>query len=169
MRQTNKKLLTAFLMLLAIGIPWTNASAGPDAQTGWQTLSGRGVILEGGSFVDVSLNVPACPRNKDPLVLGLHVSPEVIGGASSLDVVNLPKWAASVYLYQRYTGASISVPLTVLGQGPEHISANLPAGQSIDSSPLVVRINLLGGTPASHRFDFNVHVTGACGTASIMP
>jgi hypothetical protein len=170
MKQTNKRLLTTFLVLLALGIPWTNTSAGPDPQTEWITLSGRGVILAGGNFVDVSLKVPACPRNREFLALGVHVSPEVFVGATSMDAVNLPKWAASVPVIQRFTGTTTQVALTVLGQGPEHLSATLPAGQSIGGfNALIVRIILLGGTPASHRFEFNVHVTGACGSASIMP
>jgi hypothetical protein len=87
-----------------------------------------------------------------------------------MDVVNLPNWAASVPVFQRFTSGSTQVAFTVLGQGPEHVSATLPAGQSIGGfEPLIVRISLLGGTPASHRFEFNVHVTGSCGTASIMP
>ena len=159
-------------MLGALGIPWTNASAGLGPQPKWETLSGRGVILVGGSFADVSLDAPACPENaKEFLVLGMHVNPEVVIGATSTDVVNLPKWAASVPVFQRFTnGSQVQVALTVLANGPEHISATLPAGQSIGGfDPLVVRITVLGGTPASHRFEFNVHVTGACGAASIMP
>ena len=173
MKQTNKKLL--FLVLLALGIPWTNASAGPDPQTKWQTLSGLGVILAGGSYTDVSLKVPECSGSEKKFhVLGVHVGPIVTVGATSITVVNLPKWAASVAVFQNFTspGGSRQVPLTVLGNGPEHISATLPAGQGIHdgSNELHVHITLLGGTPASHRFEFSVHVTGACGTAlTIMP
>ena len=166
--RTLRAALLAFLVLL---IPWARASAGPDPQPRWVTLSGRGVILSGGSFVDLNLSVPACAAPKEFLVLGVYVAPEVVVGATSIDVVNLQRWAVSVPVYQRFTGATIQVPLTVVGQGPEHLAATLPAGQSIagTAGSVFVRVTLLGGTPASHRFEFNVHVTGACGVASIMP
>lgn len=60
------------------------------------TISGRGVILVGQSFVDVSICLPKCPRKKSFLVQGVHVGSEVIIGATGTDVVNLPKcrsWA----------------------------------------------------------------------------
>ena len=166
--ETNKKLLA---IVLALGIPWSNANAGPGPQANWQTLSGRGVILVGATSVNVSLDVPACTaRNEQFLVLGVHVGPEVIIGATSIDVVNLPRWAASVPVYQRYaTGGQIQVALNVLGNGAEHVAATLPGGQGVGPlDPLPVHITLLGGAAAMHRFEFNVHVTGACGTASIM-
>ena len=165
---TNKKLLA---IVLTLGISWSNANAGPGPDAKWQTLSGRGVILVGAKSAHVSLDVPACAKKKEQfLVLGVHVGPEVIIGATSIDVANLPRWAASVPVYQQYsTVAQIQVALNVLGNGAEHVSATLPGGQGVGTlNPLLVQITLLGGAAASHRFEFNVHVTGACGTASIM-
>jgi hypothetical protein len=118
----------------------------------------------------VELSVPTCEQSNEFLVQAVYVGPEVESGATSIEVVNLPKWAVSVPVYQQYnTGVQIKVSLTALGDGPEHVSAKLPAGQSIlsNSSNLIVRIILLGGSPASHRFEFKVHVTGFHGKAFI--
>lgn len=131
------------------------------------TTSARGVILVGQSFVDVDICLPKCARNQVFLVQGVHVGPEVTIGATSIDVVNLPKWAVSVPVYQQFPSAQIQVALTALAQGAEHVWATLPAGQGIGpiagSASLPVRITLLGGVKATHRFEFNVHVTGVCG------
>jgi hypothetical protein len=68
-------------------------------------------------------------------------------------------------------GAQIQVALTALAQGAEHVSVTLPAGQSIGpiagAASIPVRITLLGGVTATHRFEFNVHLTGICGVAFI--
>ncbi|MDX2193025.1 MAG: hypothetical protein NW201_06705 [Gemmatimonadales bacterium] len=131
------------------------------------TLSARGVILSGQSFVDVNVCLPKCPRKAQFLVQGVHVGPEVEVGATSIDVVRLPRWAVSVSVYQLSPAVAIRVPLTALAQGAEHISATIPAGQTIGplaGSPFIpVRITLLGGVAATHRFEFNVHITGTCG------
>ncbi len=72
-------------------------------------------------------------------------------------------------VYQVFPGAQIQVALTALSQGAEHVSATLPAGQSIGpiagSASIPVRITLLGGITATHRFEFNIHLTGVCGVA----
>lgn len=132
------------------------------------TISARGVILVGQSFVDINICLPKCPR-KMFLVQGIHVGPEVVIGATSIDIIKLPKWAVSVPVYQLFPSAQIQVALTALSQGAEHVSATLPAGQSIGpsagSASIPVRITLLGGVTATHRFEFNVHLTGVCGVA----
>ncbi len=152
------------------------AWAGPIGPNGdkrrWITTSGRGVLLLGQHLIDVPLRIPNCPANTEFLVLSLNVGPEVNIGATMIDVTNLGRWAASVPVYQRSIGGAVQVPLTALGQGPEHVSATLPAGQSINNlgKTLPVTIRLIGGPPlvtASRRFEFNVHVTGACGDAFI--
>lgn len=133
------------------------------------TISARGVILLGQSFVDVDICLPKCPRRREFLVQGVHVGPEVIIGATARDVIQLPKWAVSVPVYQLFSGAQIQVALTALAKGAEHISAMLPAGQSIGpiagAASIPVRITLLGGVTATHRFEFNVHLTGVCGVS----
>jgi hypothetical protein len=137
------------------------------------TTSARGVILAGQSFVDVNICLPKCPRRTEFLVQSVHVGPEVIIGATAVDIVNLRNWAISVPVYQRVPGAEIQVALTALGQGAEHISASLPAGQSVGplagSAFIPVRIVILGGAVASHRFEFNIHLTGVCGNAFTCP
>jgi hypothetical protein len=134
------------------------------------TISARGVILVGQSFVDVNICMPKCPPKKAFLVQGVHVGPEVITGATSIDVINLPKWAVSVPVYQLFSSAQIQVALTALSQGAEHVSATLPAGQSAPAlASIPVRITLLGGVTATHRFEFNVHLTGVCGVVFTCP
>ena len=133
------------------------------------TTSGRGVILAGTSFVDVDLPLPNCGSDEF-LVHGVQVGPEVNVGATQSSVVNLPRWAVSVPVYQRHTGGSAKVSFNVLGEGPVHLSASLPAGQAIphpNPSTLPVRISILGGATATHRFEFNIHVAGSCGRAFV--
>ena len=129
------------------------------------TTSARGVILPGQSYVDVELCVPTCPRGEDFLVQGVHVGPEIEIGATSLTVQHLPRWGISVPVYQRYsTAANQKVALTAIAAGAQHVSASIPAGQSwAFPGSLIVRIQLLSGGPAQHRFEFNLHITGACG------
>jgi len=135
------------------------------------TMSGRGVIDVGESGTEVKISLPKCPRGKKFLFQGVHVAPEVCIGNTSKDVINLPRWAVSVPTYQVWPTGQIQVAFTVLSEGTQHVSAVLPAGQSIgpiaDSIP--VRIALLGGVTATHRFEFNIHLTGVCGTPFTCP
>jgi len=126
------------------------------------TISARGVILTGESFVDIKMSPPECPPGTELLIFGIHVGPEVEIGSTSIDVIHLPTWAVSVPLYQLSTSGAVKVAFTALAQGAQHISASLPAGQTnrpVSGIPLSVRIALLGGVKASHRFEFNVHLT----------
>ncbi|RKH65876.1 hypothetical protein D7V93_05280 [Corallococcus llansteffanensis] len=131
------------------------------------------MILVGQTSVEVELCLPDCARRTEFLVQGVHVGPEIVIGGTSIDVVNLPRWGVSVPVYELHPSAALQVALTALGQGAEHISATIPAGQSIGpisgAATLPVHITLLGGTPATHRFEFNVHVTGVCGTPFVCP
>ena len=132
------------------------------------TTSGQGVILAGETRTTVTLGRPTC--DDDFLVTAVHVGPVVDKGATATDVVNLPNWAVSVSMSQLAADSSRPSPLTLLGQGPEHLSATLPAGQkAFGSTSVDVLILMLGGAPATHRFEFNVHVTGRCGSAFVAP
>src|ERR1700682_1511461 len=131
------------------------------------TISARGVILTGQTSVDVNICLPICPSKLEFLVQSVHVGPEVIIGATSIDVINLPRWAVSVPVYQLFSnpGAAVQVALTALAQGAEHITATIPAGQTVKPAGLYsvpITITLLGGDPATRRFEFNVHLTGIC-------
>lgn len=133
------------------------------------TTSARGVILQGQTYVDVNVCLPACRSEEEFLVQGVHVGPEIVIGATSLTAQYLPLWGVSVPVYQRYAGASVQVALTAISPGPQHVWATIPAGQSTGplSGLLPVRVTLLSGGPATHRFEFNIHVTGICGTAFV--
>jgi len=178
-RVKNKRWFSVFgsVLALIISTMLSEAWAGPIGSNGdksnWITISGRGVLLIGQHATDVQLRIPGCPANTEFLVLGLDVGPEVNIGATMIDVVNLGQWAASVPVYQRGRTGAVQVALTALGQGPEHVSTTLPSGQSINRGTTIpVTIRLLGGPPlvtASRRFEFNVHVTGACGHAFVSP
>ena len=117
------------------------------------TTSARGVIFVGQTFVEVNICLPSCSSRLEFLVQSIHVGPEVIIGATSIDVINLPRWAVSVPVYQLYPGAEEQVALTALAQGAEHITASIPAGQTVGpiagSGSIPVRITLLGGAPAT--------------------
>lgn len=129
------------------------------------TTSARGVILTGQNYVDVELCLPRCPKGEEFLVQGVHVGPEIETGATSQTVQYLQLWGVSVPVYQRYAnGGSLKVSLTAISAGPQHVWASIPAGQSWPfPGPLPVRIFLLSGGPAQHRFEFNIHITGIYG------
>ena len=164
-------LLFSIVVGLALAAMWSMASAGPVVNVGnWITLSGRAVILQGETFDTVSFPTPACPAGSQFLILGLQVGPEFIIGSTGTDVVNLGKWGAAVAVSQRSTGGAVTIPFTLLADGPVSVSGQLPAGQkSLGSTSVSVRVSLLGGVPAAYRFEFNVHVTGACGTPYVIP
>ncbi len=68
------------------------------------TTSGRGVILAGQTFTNVSLPVPTCPAGTDFLVTDAYVGPEILIGATSIDVVQLADWGFSQAL-RRHKGS----------------------------------------------------------------
>lgn len=120
---------------------------------------------------DVTPRVLPCKQGHRFLVEAVSIGPEITAGTTANDVVQLPRWAASVALVQHFVHGAEPVPLTLFGNGPEHISAELPQGQAIDApgDELPVRIALLGGKTATARFEFNVHVTGRCGIPFVLP
>jgi hypothetical protein len=125
----------------------------------------RGVILAGETLTNVPLVVPTCPEGTNFLVTDVYVGPEVLVGATSINVVQLQNWAISVPVYQYSDGGALQVALTALGNGPQAISASIPAGQRIlGSSSVSAYIIILGGGTAPARFEFNVHLTGFCGS-----
>lgn len=132
------------------------------------TISTKGVILPGETYCDINFPIPSCSGDMEFLIQGFHVGPEVCVGATSLEVIYLPIWAVSVPVFQRSLHGSIQVALTAISHGPNHISVTIPSGQSTEGFS-TVRINLLGGVRATHRFEFNVHITGVCGVPYIAP
>src|SRR5205085_4953042 len=94
------------------------------------TTSGRAVILAGQSFANATMAMPPCPAGQDFLVTALHAGPEILIGATSINVVTLGNWGVSVPIYQLSSGGSQQVALTVLGSGPQHLSASIPGGKS---------------------------------------
>lgn len=127
------------------------------------TTSARVVLLAGDVIQNVSIPTPACPAGTDFLVTGVHAGPEVLIGATSINVVQLQHWAVSVPVFQFHGGGAFQAALTALGNGPEAISASIPAGQRIFGSNVIVSVLILGGGGATQRFEFNVHLTGFCG------
>ncbi len=151
------------------GTPTVNAQqAGPwdvgvTGLTNRVTTSATGVIPAGEIFTNVSLMAPNCPAGTGFLVTDVYAGPEVLVGATSINVVQLQKWAISVPVYQFSSGGTAQVALTALGNGPQAVSASIPAGQQIIGSPIPATILILGGGTAPQRFEFNVHLTGFCG------
>ena len=127
------------------------------------TTSGRAVILAGQFSTFFFLAAPACPAGTTFLVTDVQAGPEVSIGATQFTVVQLEHWAVSAAVYQFSGGGATHVALTALGNGPEAISASIPAGQQLLGSAVPITISILGGGAAPARFEFNVHVTGFCG------
>ncbi len=136
------------------------------------TVSGRAVILPGQQYTDVLLPVPPCTLPEEFLVQGVHAGPELVIGNTQSSVARLPLWGISVPVYQRTQTGSRLVALTAVANGPQALSAEIPAGQYMlgpNISALAIRISILGGTVAQDRFEFNVHVTGTCGVGYVSP
>jgi len=142
------------------GGPW---DVGIPSLTNRVTTSKKAVIQPGETLTDFEMLVPTCPEGTNFLVTDVYVGPGVVGGATSIDVLQLQNWAISVPVYQYFAFGANQVALTALGNGPQAVSASIPAGQRILSSPISVRIIILGGGTAPVRFEFNVHLTGFCG------
>jgi len=166
---TNRAMLLSLIALIISGCGNgnTNSSECCVAST---TTSARGVILSGQSYVIIEFPKPDCNASERFLVQGIQVSPEVGIGSTGTDVVHLPAWAVSVPVYQRHSSSEIGVPLNAFGEGAQHVSASLPAGQAtLPANEIMVRVKLLGGRTASRRFEFNIHITGKCGEPFVAP
>ncbi len=162
-KMMKNSMLLSLMMLLIVGLSYTTANAGPVAQGRWVTISERAIIDVGERFDDVLLPTPVCETGTRFLVLGIHVGSEINNGSTGTDVLNLPPWAASVAVYQLSSSGAVQIALTAFSNGPSHTSASLPAGQAISGSNVHVRIRLLGSINALYRYEFDIHVTGACG------
>lgn len=154
-----RKLLYCFIIIFIAFGATNNARAQRNIPEKF-TFSQRAVILPGQSQANIEFNLPAGPRGEEWLVVHAHAAPEVMIGNTMNDIVNLGKWAVNIPVVQRYTAAGITVPFVLLSEGPRHVAAFLPAGQP-PVQPFIVTVKLLPGVPASHRFEFNVHVTFA--------
>lgn len=151
------------------GTPTVNAqqsgtwNVGIKGLTNRVTTSTRGVISAGEVFTNVPLVAPNCSPGTTFLVTDVYAGPEVLIGATSINVVQLNHWAISVPVYQFSGGGAVQVALTALGNGPQAISASIPGGQQTFGSPILATVLILGGGGAPQRFEFNVHLTGFCG------
>ena len=140
-----------------------------------RTTSGQVVLLPGDQSETAQFPVPACPTGSQFLVTGLIAAPETEVGNTGNDVVNLGRWVAKVAVYQCYASTTcIQVPLTVLGNGPQHVAQRLEAGQALGNTPpanpLFVTVQTLPvSAPNTARQQFNVHVTGICGVPFVAP
>ena len=136
------------------------------------TTSDRAVLFAGDTFQTASLYVPSCSPGTKFMVTNVQVGLETLGGSTASDVVTLGKWAVNVGTRQEFSSGagglagSVPVGLVVMGDGPQHASASIPAGQSVllPGGALDVVVKLLGGTTAAGRYEFLIHVTGGCGT-----
>jgi hypothetical protein len=133
------------------------------------TVSGEIVVVAGDQVESTTLTGPSCDQDQ-LLITHLHVAPSVETGNTLNDVVNLGDWAAYVEVFQSSAISVTKIPLTVLGNGPQHLSATLPAGQQtfLGNPDIFVEVRILGGV-ATHRFNFDVHVTAVCGEAYVSP
>lgn len=138
------------------------------------TTSGTAVISYGGHRAVVNLSRPSCAWPSHFLVTGIHAAPEFSVGNTNRDVIQLGMWGVEVPVYQVHpqnSGGSLR-NFSVIGDGPQHLSVALPAGQAwIFPGDLPVTVALLNGlaNPATARFEFSIHVTGRCGVPWFVP
>jgi hypothetical protein len=129
------------------------------------TSSARAVMLPGTISTSAEIELPDCtsPPGSKFLVKGVHVGPEIMIGNTRNDVVELDHWGVSVPVYQLHQYGSTKVSFTLIGNGPQALSGELPAGQATDTADLPVHIELLGVSTNDIRYEFNIHIWGSCG------
>ena len=154
---------------LAIALLAASAT-GVSAQDGERivTTSTRLVILTGQASASARVPLPACPGDRF-LVRELVAVPEVLTGRTGTDVVTLGYWAVSASVYQVYGGGAFQSALVAHGRGPAVAQAGLAGGQPALGSDAGVTVLLLGGVAAARRYEFNIHVSGACGEPFVRP
>lgn len=159
------------VLLVGLAVMPPAAWAGPTTKVNkYNTTSGYGVIPGGQKEASVTLALPTCPTGTQILVTHVLVAPVAGAGNTLNDVVNLGRWSVSVPVRQQTSGGSSNVPVTLFGNGPQTLTAELPAGQGVLGSNLQVMINLLPFSAANTlRHEFSVHVTTACGIAFVGP
>jgi hypothetical protein len=150
-----------------IDVRIVNAPLPVVAGDGTITTSKRAVLFPGDIRATMEFDRPSCPYPNGFLVTGIHAAPDFDVGNTNADVVKLGKWGVIVATYQVSNAgggtAAQKVSFNVIGNGPEHLNAVLPAGQVwSDPSPLIAEVWLIGYY-APARFEFSVHITGRCG------
>jgi hypothetical protein len=106
--------------------------------------------------------VPTCPPGTEFLVTAVTAAPDFFGNANML---LLPSWGVRVNVAQKSSGGASSKPILLYGNGPQHVSVTLPAGQP---SFFDVIVQILNG-PSPAGFTFVIHSSGYCGVASVAP
>jgi hypothetical protein len=130
------------------------------------TTSTSVIIPANGVSQSVSPPIPACPGGTEFLVTSVTAAPDFFGNAN---ILQLPAWGVRVNVIQKFSGGAIAQPILLYGNGPQHLSATLPAGQPtfFDAAPDVIVKILTGPSPAG--FTFIIHVSGYCGVAFVAP
>jgi hypothetical protein len=142
----------------------------------------HGPVRRGGASTISEVCRPACEEGTQFLVQSVYASGikrNVVANGNSAtapDVYPSPvtvPWAVSVPMRQEVSGApAIKVSLTAMSHGLEQAFASLPAGQRVDettSGRIPVTINLLNDARNGDIFEFDIHLTGACGRPTVCP
>jgi hypothetical protein len=161
------RLILLFLTLLSLVslIPPAVAAA-PAPASVLQTFSSVAVIDPPFGSAFLLMNLPSCGSGQAWLLRSVQVSPEIETGTTAEDLPQLPPWGASFHVFQNGpSGSSIGRPVTLIGAGPTHLSTSIDGGQPFGG---YVEVKLLGQATTTVRFQFNLHVTGQCGTPSVM-
>ncbi|MGH9868432.1 MAG: hypothetical protein ACREAA_09760 [Candidatus Polarisedimenticolia bacterium] len=163
MRQQSRFRFLLGLSLVSL-IPAAVAAAPPSTSV-LQTFSSAAVIDPPFGAAFLQMNIPTCGSGQVWLLKHVQVSPGIENGSTAQDLPQLPPWGASFHVFQNAAQAGAARPVTLIGGGPTHLSTSIEGGQHFGG---YVEIKLLGQATATARFEFNVHVTGQCGTPSIM-
>lgn len=124
------------------------------------------LIPVAGSEIVSNPAVPTCPAGTDFLITAVNAAPDFFGNTS---IAQLGLWSVRVNVVQRISGGAGSKPILLYGNGPQHLSVTLPAGQPafFPGSVEVLVASLSGPLPAT--FIFTIHVSGYCGVAFTTP
>lgn len=126
------------------------------------TTSTSATIQAGSNSAQVFPVLPTCPNGTAFLITAVNVAPDFFGNA---DILALPAWGVRVNVAQQSNGGAGSRPILLYGNGAQHLSVTLPAGQPSFFDVIVQILN--GSAPA--QFTFIIHISGYCGTAFTTP
>ena len=130
------------------------------------TASSSSVIPAGGTFVQSFAAIPICPNGTQFLITAVNAAPDFFSNQS---VAQLGLWGVRVNVVQTNSGGATSKPILLYGNGPQHLSVTLPAGQppfNAGSAEVIVK-SISGPVPVD--FAFILHLSGYCGVPFATP
>src|SRR4051812_49276412 len=128
-----------------------------------QTVSFTITMNASQTFANSFPRLPDCSGGQEFLIDSVFAAPDPIVGA---DVKALTGWAVRIGTVHEFPGGGKTAdPIIVYGNGPQHASAQLGAGEvtfaSSSGGTLEAIVSTLG-VPVSGTYNFRVHVSGYC-------